>query len=140
MLLCVIPLTNLFKGRKASNDSGVLSIFKYPCQFSHSYQHQYLLIKTSLAVSANKTQCARREGSGKAGQDLLFHEVAETSNVCLARGGGYYGVNFCWVYAVCVSEPPLYSGFDRLCSKKYIQRHSPISLLLGSTPGCLCGC
>ena len=69
---------------------------------------------------------------------MLFHQVAETSNACLARVGGST-IRFFWVYAACVSEPPpptpLYLGFDRLCSKKYIQQHSPIGLLLGSTPG-----
>ena len=45
---------------------------------------------------------------------MLFHQVAETSNACLARvggggggGGGASTVRFFWVYAACVSEPPL---------------------------------
>ena len=85
-------------------------------QLSHRYQ-QYLLIKTSVAVllfrqmRVKETSCARREGSGKAGQDVLFHQVAETSNACRARvgggGGGGSTVRFFWVYAACVSEPPL---------------------------------
>ena len=57
---------------------------------------------------------------------------------CGGGGGGDSTLRFFWVYAACVSEPPptpLYLGFDRLCSKKYIQQHSPIGLLLGSTPG-----
>ena len=66
-------------------------------QLSHRYQ-QYLLIKTSVAVllfrqmRVKETSCARREGSGKAGQDVLFHQVAETSNACLARVGGGGGL------------------------------------------------
>ena len=84
-------------------------------QLTHRYQ-QYLLIKTSVAVllfrqmRVKETSCARREGSGKAGKDMLFHQVAETSNACLARvggGGGASTVRFFWVYAACVSEPPL---------------------------------
>ena len=72
---------------------------------------------------------------GKAGQDMLFHQVAETSNACLARvgGGGKFLLGIC---RLCLRTPtPLYLGFDTLCSKKYIQQHSPIGLLLGSTPG-----
>jgi len=115
-------------------------------QLSHSY-HQYLLIKTSVAVllfrqmRVKVTECARREGSGKAGQDMLFHQVAETSNACLARvgggGGDYYGKFFLGMYFLCLRTPttPLYLGFDRFCSKMYIQQHNPIGLLLESTPG-----
>lgn len=41
---------------------------------------------------------------------MLFHQVAETSNACLAQvggGGGATTVNVFWVYAAYVSEPPL---------------------------------
>ena len=41
---------------------------------------------------------------------MLFHQVAETSNACLARvgggGGGGSPIRFFWVYAAWGSEPP----------------------------------
>lgn len=50
------------------------------------------------------------------GQDMLFHQVAETSNACLAQvgggGGGYYGKCFLGICRLCLRTPPtpLYLG------------------------------
>ena len=67
---------------------------------------KYAVIASLSAVPADKDICCcfafsanagkgnivcEEGGVGKAGQDMLFHQVAETSNACLARVGGRGG-------------------------------------------------
>lgn len=80
-------------------------------QLSHSYQ-QYLLIKTSVAVSANagKWNIVCEEGGVGEGRSRYVISPGGGNFECMScKGRGWGGLNFCWVYAACVSEPlPLY--------------------------------